>query len=528
MQEGCDDDRAELLVELGLAKRLIDAPAAVDDLAAGLELVSDPTRRAEVSLELGSALFYLNRIPEAIAAFDGALKQTSRDAQPDLYERLEAELIASAWWTPDTLELAQERIAQLDLDALHGGFGSDLLLADVAFYEARVATDRERAVAAARSALASGNLIASGALGFHYAAFTLRSTGLFDEAIAAYDAALAAAQRRGDVFRTGTLYMFRGHATLLRGDLEAALADLREGLDLIVSQGVDTAVPYAVSFLAEALLDRGEVDEAAAVLDSAGLPEQLPVTGHLFFFQLTRGRVRLELGATERGLAELLELGRRTRLVAFDNPAGYPWRRYAAEALLKLGRREEAVALAEENLVLSRRWGAPYGVGADLRECGVVAGGEEGERLLREAADILAGANARLEHARALVDLGANLRRRNRRAEAREFLRQGADLAHRGGATGLVERANEELAATGARPRKLIVGGIDSLTASERRVAEIAAHDRSNKEIAQELFVTVKTVEVHLSSVYRKLQIGSRRQLAATLAARESEPVDAA
>jgi DNA-binding CsgD family transcriptional regulator len=70
--------------------------------------------------------------------------------------------------------------------------------------------------------------------------------------------------------------------------------------------------------------------------------------------------------------------------------------------------------------------------------------------------------------------------------------------------------------------------GVESLTASERRVAEIAARDRSNKEIAQELFVTVKTVELHLSNVYRKLQIGSRRQLAAALAETRAEPVPAA
>jgi DNA-binding NarL/FixJ family response regulator len=154
-----------------------------------------------------------------------------------------------------------------------------------------------------------------------------------------------------------------------------------------------------------------------------------------------------------------------------------------------------------------------------------VEGGAKGERLLREAVEVLAGSDTRVEHARALVELGAHLRRANRRSEARDLLRTGAELAHRGGATALVERANEELAATGARPRKVMLSGVESLTASERRVAEIAARDRSNKEIAQELFVTVKTVELHLSNVYRKLQIGSRRQLAAALAGTPAEPV---
>ena len=117
-----------------------------------------------------------------------------------------------------------------------------------------------------------------------------------------------------------------------------------------------------------------------------------------------------------------------------------------------------------------------------------------------------------------------------RRLDRSHALRIGrsCELAHRAGATGLVERANEELAATGARPRKLLQSGLDSLTASERRVAELAANDQSNREIAQTLFVTVKTVELHLSSAYRKLSIASRRQLGAALAApQQGEPVPA-
>ena len=133
---------------------------------------------------------------------------------------------------------------------------------------------------------------------------------------------------------------------------------------------------------------------------------------------------------------------------------------------------------------------------------------------------MLADSPARLEHARALVDLGAALRRGNSRSEARQLLRQGVELAHRCGASALVERANEELAATGAHPRTILLSGLDALTASERRVAQMAAEDLSNKEIAQALFVTVKTVEQHLGRVYRKLDISSRRQLGAALGLR--------
>jgi DNA-binding CsgD family transcriptional regulator len=190
-----------------------------------------------------------------------------------------------------------------------------------------------------------------------------------------------------------------------------------------------------------------------------------------------------------------------------------PWRGWAAEGLRRLDRNDEARVLAEEELALARRWGDPRAIGASLRVLGLVEGGEAGIGLLREAVGVLAASEARLEHAHALVDLGAALRRANQRAEAREQLRDGVDLARRVGALGLAERANEEIAATGARPRKVLQTGLDALTASERRVAQLAAEGMSNKEIAQTLFVTIKTVEMHLSHAYRKLEISSRAQL---------------
>jgi DNA-binding NarL/FixJ family response regulator len=175
------------------------------------------------------------------------------------------------------------------------------------------------------------------------------------------------------------------------------------------------------------------------------------------------------------------------------------------------------LALAGEELALARRWGDPHTIGASLRVLGLAEGGEAGIGLLREAAEVLAGSEARLEHVRALVDLGAALRRANQRTEARERLREGVDLALGIGALGLARRANEEIAASGARPRRVLRTGLDALTASERRVAQLAAEGMSNKEIAQTLFVTIKTVEVHLSHAYRKLEISSRAQLGEAL-----------
>ena len=153
-----------------------------------------------------------------------------------------------------------------------------------------------------------------------------------------------------------------------------------------------------------------------------------------------------------------------------------------------------------------------------LRAAGVVRGGRAGEALIREALETLEQADARLERARALTELGALVRRSNRRREARELLREALDIAHRAGAGPLATRAETELRATGARPRRVMLVGVESLTASERRVAELAADGRTNREIAQSLFVTARTVEGHLTNVFRKLDLDSRDQLRGAIA----------
>lgn len=131
---------------------------------------------------------------------------------------------------------------------------------------------------------------------------------------------------------------------------------------------------------------------------------------------------------------------------------------------------------------------------------------------------MLEGSGARLEHARAMADLGAALRRAGQRADSREILRPALDLAYRCGAIALTERTRTELIAAGGRPRRLVLSGLDSLTPSERRVAQFAADGMSNREIAQNLFITTRTVEGHLTHAYEKLAITSREQLPAALA----------
>ena len=197
------------------------------------------------------------------------------------------------------------------------------------------------------------------------------------------------------------------------------------------------------------------------------------------------------------------------------NPA-FPWRCGAVEALLQLDDADQARRLAAEHEPDALRWGTRSAIGVALRAQGL-ATQRNGVALLAEAVEVLAASPARLDHARALVDYGAALRRAGKPAEAREPLRLGMDAARRCAAPVLEQRAHAELLTAGARPQRLMFSGVESLTASERRVAELAAAGQSNRDIAQALFVTIKTVENHLTRAYSKLGIGSREQLPGAL-----------
>jgi DNA-binding CsgD family transcriptional regulator len=142
----------------------------------------------------------------------------------------------------------------------------------------------------------------------------------------------------------------------------------------------------------------------------------------------------------------------------------------------------------------------------------------DGIELLAEACALLGEAPARLEQAKAFAVLGAALRRARKPTEAREPLRRALELADVCGAQPLVDAVRAEIYATGARPRTTALRGVLALTASERRVADLAAEGQTNRDIAQILYVTPKTIEVHLSNAYRKLGIASRRELAGALA----------
>lgn len=231
--------------------------------------------------------------------------------------------------------------------------------------------------------------------------------------------------------------------------------------------------------------ERGALTEAEAELTASGVATG-PILDRPFFdsLLLVRGQLRLAQGRCREAAADLVELhDRRMR------------RGTASSPFIQTG-----VAAAHALAALA--------AGASERSG---RGRSRPRAALGRAAPDRAGA------AGALIDLGAALRRGNRRAEAREPLREGLELARRCGAAAAAKRAHDELQASGEKVRRYTPIDAESLTPSERRVAEMAATGMTNRQIAQTLFLTVKTIETHLGAAYDKLGIHSRRELGGAL-----------
>jgi DNA-binding NarL/FixJ family response regulator len=338
----------------------------------------------------------------------------------------------------------------------------------------------------------------------------------FEAVEAMLTAMLAEAERSGSTRGLHNTYVTLGLLKLLLGALPEADAAARVALRVQQAGDFGEGLSLVVSVLAEVAVEAGDLGGAEAVLDMVKVGE-LPPTVSALRMRVARARLLMAYDRPAEALAEL-EACRflfkpRLRGVALpDN--GFPQlRSRCAQALLRLDRREEARELVNSELADARAFGAPRALGVALRVSGLVHGGEEGLRLLQESVAVLRQSPAMLERAHSLAELGAALRRAGRRTEARAPLAEALELAARCGARPLAARAREELQATGARPRREWRTGVEALTPSELRVARLAAEGMTNREIAQTLYVTLKTVEAHLASTYGKLAIAGRSEL---------------
>ena len=497
--------RAQVLVGLGTAEALTSGPAAADHLQEAYELIEAPLLRAQVADGLARVLIFTGRSPEA-AEVARAARAALPPGEDELEEMLEALELATNYLGGITPAMP-ERVAA------HRRSGAPApLLAMAAVDWAYRGGEAGVCCALALEALERGNLIERENGVFSISAILALALADRDDAIAWWDASLEAAHRNGSLFAVASVHLFYGMALLWRGDLAGAAEMLSEGQGEFRSWGFgETGQVYLDAHLCRVALERADLAAARRALEQS---EPTYVSSDDVRYRLgAEHELLIAEGRLDEALAVSDELER--RFGAYVSPVAGRWRSHRALVLDRLGRHEEALALASFELAQARRWGAPGVIGHALRVRGTLRGDLAD---LEAAVRVLDGSAARLDLAKALFAWGGALRRDRRPAEAREPLRRALELAAACDAPGLAEQVRSELYAAGARPRSDAVAGVAALTASERRVADLAAGGATNRDIAQALFVTPKTVEVHLSNAYRKLGIRSRRELGAALA----------
>jgi DNA-binding NarL/FixJ family response regulator len=470
--------------------------------------------RAEAANALGSALFLAGR-PEAamndLTAVIDALPTSEREQGL----RLQATRWAAVRGSVTVWRRLQEKGERFVVTSrTPRTIGERLQVAMAAYDAARVGTARE-ARELAMQAFGDGQLLEDPgpeSAGFWIVPTVLLLAYADEDGERVATAVLEWAKLHGSLPVFSMAARLRAYIYLRRGFLAEAEADATSAHEY---PGLPPGFPpYGSVALANVLLARGKPTEAAEVLARAA--SDPAAAGHIRYLQ-TRARLRAASQHPAEALEDLFACGRLEHEWEISTPAFSTWRADAAPLLAALDRHDEARALGLEEVERCSAFGAPGPLGASLRMLGLMGPEDSGIELLEQAVAHLQRSSARLEHALALLELGAATRRAGRRAEARKPLREALELARACGADAVAVRANDELVAAGARPRRDPTESRSNLTASELRVARMAAEGMTNREIAQALFLTENTIETHLRSVFRKLEIRSRSQLTRAL-----------
>ena len=522
--------RRATLLDLGAAESAALMPEAAGRMEEACALSATPTERAHAALGLSMVRFLAAELPEAIAACEELLG-TADGLDREL--RLGLEFQAAATRLVGGLPSAETfgRLLALEPEVSRGATAAERsLLAMIAVvFAGTTARDADAVAALAEAAWGDGRLLVevrsehpalaapASTIALTAATVAMALAGRLTRAIEVWTAGVEEAQARSSMILYSNALGLRASARAWSGDLGGAEADAVAALALLPA-GDPIVGPAALSALVDVHIERGTLGEAAAVARDAWPAGELPRTLSMCQALASRGRLALRAGDPAAALRDLEEAGRRALAIAYVNPMALMWRSSAALASARLGERGRARELIDEELGIARRFGAPEPIGEALRVLALLSPSREMVERGRAAVDVLAGSELRVAHARALIDLGAALRRSGHRRDARGPLREGLDLANRCGSVVETDRALAELRATGARPRRPVVSGVDSLSAQERRIAAMATEGLSNRQIAEALFLTRRTVEMHLTGAYRKLAVSGRGDLPAALA----------
>ncbi len=506
--------RAEILADLGTAEARCGTPTAAERFSEARRLTGDPSRRAQLAVAQSEILYAGGDYRVAAGELAAAARELG-DGDPDLGLELTARYVANAALVPElhhrALELRERLLSGLrdDLTPRQRAAVAHTVVLDAALGAPR-ARVRELAELVGSDGLvpAEPGLEMAGVL----VCLGLVIADELELAIEHADRLLEAVAAPRQTHLDQALTCVRAWAHYHQGDINAAETDANLALGIDSDEETSFA-RFALAIIGCCHIQRGQLNQAAAELSRLEPLEGQPPLAQALMLDI-RAQLRLAELAPEAALEDATAAGALMEsLLPGASPGLIPWRSRSALVQLALGQPARAEELAETELANARRIGLTASVVRGLRITGLALG-PRGITRLAEAAAVGDAHPTRLEHIRALIDYGAALRRRNQRSDAREPLRRGLDLSHRGGASRLEARARTELTASGGRPRRPAASGLDSLTVSQRRVAELAARGLTTRQIAEALFVRPKTVEFHLRQTYMKLGVNTREGLA--------------
>ncbi|MEU4250004.1 AAA family ATPase [Amycolatopsis sp. NPDC026612] len=464
-------------------------------LRAALALADSPAQRSLVAFSLARLRNACGATDEAIDLLAMAADQLPPGVPDELVAELEAERIGT-----ERVHLGSRSRLVAHLAAFRQRPGRSPAVEDAQLaMEAVLAGQADEAATLARRALA-GDRLRLERTAIWAALQALMVVDCLAEAQHHLGRALDAAVHRGLLFPLPLAHAFLARIAFLRGDLVPAAEHVEKA-------GRDLRSPH----FAESARDATELHlriEAGQAGDDVPPASVDPKSGLDLWLLDARTRAHRDPRAK---LADALQCEQSYERWGATRMPDVPWRLRAAEAHARLGDRERAAALVTEELRLARSFGVARHVGIALRSAAELAPTRvEARALLTESAALLERGQGRLELARTLSDLGTLLLDEDR-AEGRATLTRAADLAARCGAAELGRRI-------GAALQDATPAASPAFTPAEQQVAELATAGLTNRQIAERLYLSEKTVEAHLSRAYRKLGVRSRTQLAVQLA----------
>ncbi|TPQ23555.1 ATP-binding protein [Streptomyces sporangiiformans] len=509
---------AEVLFELGMAEAGVDVHSSIRHLRLAADHLKDPHLRLTALTSVADGMLRAYRAPRTLRSQTVPRHHAVDDSDEPAMLR-EALRLLDSTTEPHSLRAEADNGHSLDLPGDTPGERAVLAMrAAIAVAWARRIPE---ARAAARRVITRGMPACDSPTFMLSAATTLLFADRPEEAEPVFSQVRDASSHPDGPSQAAGMY---AEASRRLGAFGEALATTGMILDPAPREHAQqlTALPAAVRV--HTLLDQGDVAGAAATAVHA-VPLPGMHTWQWDEYLCAQGRLDLEQGDPEAALRDLLACGRSRRQWG-SNPAASSWWFWAGKAHLARGDTLRARDHAEEAVAVARAADLPCALGMGL-ELLAASHDDRGAELplLEEAVAALESSAAPLERARVRVAYGIALHTAGHTKDARSVLRRALETAYELGARGLYQQAHQALLATGARPRRPMMSGLGSLTPSELQVARQAAAGLSNLEIAELLFVTQRTVELHLTSVYRKLGLSGRRQLDTALEGARAERI---